>query len=68
VRPGDLVLIDVPEGIRDLPLYSTWHGQLALVVEESPILTVHRSWRVLVNGIIRDIGENHLHRIYEEVG
>ena len=63
MRPGDLVLIDLPDRVRDLPPYSTWHGQLAVVVGESPILTVHRSWRVLFNGIIRDIGENHLHRI-----
>jgi hypothetical protein len=65
MKPGDLVRIELPERVRDLSPYNTWNNHLAVIVEESQLTAVHKTWLVLVNGTTRDIGENHLRRINE---
>ncbi len=65
MQSGDLVLIDLPERIRDLSPYNVWNNHLAVILEESQLPAVHKTWQVLVNGITREIGEMYLRRIDE---
>ena len=65
MKPGDLVRIELPERVWDLSPYNTWNNRFAVIVEESQLTAVHKTWVVLVNGMTRDIGENYLRRINE---
>jgi hypothetical protein len=65
MKPGDLVRIELPERVWGLSPYNTWNNRFAVIVEESQLAAVHKTWVVLVNGMARDIGENYLRRIDE---
>jgi hypothetical protein len=64
MKPGDLVIVELPESLAEIPTYRAWNGCLALVLSEY-LPTVRRSWNILVNGEMKCLNEIYLRRIDE---
>ena len=64
MKPGDLVIVELPESLAEIPTYRTWNGCLALVLSEYPP-AARKSWNILVNGEMKCLNEIYLQRISE---
>ena len=64
MKPGDLVIVELPESLAEIPTYRSWNSCTALILSEY-FPTVHRSWNILVNGETKSVNEIYLRRIDE---
>jgi len=62
MKPGDLVLIVLPERAAAHHPYSTFVNCHAIIVKEA---TSQAGWSVLVGGTVRDINERYLRCVNE---
>jgi hypothetical protein len=62
MKPGDLVLIVLPERANEHHPYNTFNNCHAIIVKRA---TRQEGWSVLVNGAVRDIGERYLRCVDE---
>jgi len=62
MKPGDLVLIVLPERANECHPYNTFNNCHAIIVKKA---TRQAGWVVLVNGAVRDIGERYLRCVNE---
>lgn len=62
MKPGDLVIIVLPERANECHPYNTFNNCHAIIVKKATRLYV---WVVLVNGAVRDIGERYLRCVNE---
>jgi len=62
MKPGDLVLIALPERANECHPYNTFNNCHAIIVKRA---TTQEGWSVLVNGTVRDIGERYLRCVDE---
>ena len=62
MKPGDLILIVLPERANECHPYSTFNNCHAIIVKKA---TRHAGWSVLVNGTVRDIDDLDLRCVNE---
>ena len=62
MKPGDLVIIALPERANQFHPYSKFNNCHAIIVKKA---TRQAGWVVLVNGAVRDIGERYLSCVNE---
>jgi len=62
MKPGDLVLIVLPERANECHPYNTFNNCHAIIVKKA---ARQAGWSVLVNGTVRDIGERWLRCVNE---
>jgi hypothetical protein len=62
MKPGDLILIVLPERVNQCYPYNTFNNCHAIIVKKA---TLQAGWSVLVNGAVRDIDECYLRCVNE---
>jgi hypothetical protein len=60
MKPGDLVHMNFPQGMLQLPLFKQWNGQIGILVEEVDARYNERFWHVLCAGEIKLLASSHL--------
>ena len=59
MNPGDLVLMNFPQGWVLHPLFKQWNGQIGILVEEVDARYNERFWSVLCAGEIKILASSH---------
>ena len=64
MKPGDLVMIDLPRSIR-IGKLSHIHGMLGLIIERDPTIPYDIQWQIFVDGSVKTLSESHFRKFVE---
>jgi len=67
LRPGELVLINLPDRFSDIPLYDILHERCGLIIERYNSET-GLYWTLLVSGCLIPVNELYLSGVCVETG
>jgi hypothetical protein len=66
MKPGDLVVIDLPRSIR-IGSLAHIHGMPGLIIERDSTIPFDIQWRVFVDGSVKTLSESHFRKLDEPV-
>ncbi len=64
MKPGDLVMIDLPRSIR-IGNLAHIHGMPGFIIERDPMILFDIQWRIFVDGCVKTLSESHFRRLDE---
>jgi len=66
MKPGDLVMIDLPRSIR-IGNLARIHGMPGFIIERDSTIPFDIQWHVFVAGSVKTLSESHFRRLDEPV-